>query len=502
MKKNRIILSTTVNEIRVALVEDGELREFFIERADIERMVGNIYKGRVVSVHTGLKAAFVDIGARKSAFLPLSEVSEESDFEIDEDFSSESEKLPIESGKEILVQVVKDPLGSKGARVTSNISIPGKFLVLTPMNNRIAISRRISSRKERNRLKKLVRKNKPKDKGFIIRTAAAGKKAKDFKTDVKNLLRLWAKIKKKALKKEKKNVPSLIHEDAELIIRLMRDIFSEDINEVIVDSRDVYKKVIEYVNLITPGMVKKVKFYKGRLPIFKSYKIQQETDTMLNRRVKLKSGGYIIIEPTEALVAIDVNSGKSATDSEAEKLALTTNLEAADEIAKQLRLRDIGGIIVVDFIDMEDEKHRKKVVSVFKKAMRNDRARYRVLDISNIGLMEMTRKRISPGISQTFYEICPVCEGKGRILSKVYMAMKVIRGFESNVKSLEGKSVTIYGNPRFIGYFSSEFADTLSRFAKKYRISICLKKDNKVKGNKIKIFDNDKLSDITDGILP
>lgn len=502
MGKNRIILSTTVNEIRVALVENNELREFFIERADIERMVGNIYKGRVVSIHTGLQAAFVDIGSRKSAFLPLSEVSDENGFEIDEDYSSESKKLPIETGMEILVQVIKDPLGTKGARITTNVSIPGKFLVLTPMNNRIAISRRISSRKERNRLKKLVKNNKPKDKGFIIRTAAVGKKGKDFKTDIKNLLRLWSKIKKKALKKEKKNVPCLIHEDAELIIRLMRDTFSEDINEVIVDSKDVYKKVVEYVRLITPRMVKKVKLYKGRTPIFKSYKIQHEIDTMLNRRVKLKSGGYIIIEPTEALIAIDVNSGKSSTDSEAEKLALTTNLEAADEIAKQLRLRDIGGIIVVDFIDMEIEKNRKKVVSAFKKAMRNDRARYRVLDISNIGLMEMTRKRVSPGISQTFYEICPVCEGKGRILSKVYMAMRIIRGFESNVKSLEGKSITIYGTPRFIGYFSSEFASTLSQFAKKNRISIHLKRDNNVQGNKIKIFDNEKLSDITEGVLP
>ncbi|GAH18348.1 unnamed protein product, partial [marine sediment metagenome] len=257
MGENRIILSTTVNEIRVALVEDGELKEFFIERADIDRMVGDIYKGRVVSVHSGLKAAFVDIGAEKAAFLPLSKVQEENDFDVEEELPSASERLPVESGNEVLVQVIKDPLGSKGARVTTNISIPGKFLVLTPLSNKVAVSRKIPDRRERERLKKIVRKNKPKDKGFIIRTAAEGKETNDFKTDIKNLLRLWSRIKKKELKKMKKNVPALIHKDAELVIRLMRDIFTEKIGEVIVDSKDAYKKVLGYVSYITPRMANK-----------------------------------------------------------------------------------------------------------------------------------------------------------------------------------------------------------------------------------------------------
>ena len=501
MGENRIILSTTVNEIRVALVEDGELKEFFIERADIDRMVGDIYKGRVVSVHSGLKAAFVDIGAEKAAFLPLSKVQEENDFDVEEELPSASERLPVESGNEILVQVIKDPLGSKGARVTTNISIPGKFLVLTPLSNKVAVSRKIPDRRERERLKKIVRKNKPKDKGFIIRTAAEGKETNDFKTDIKNLLRLWSRIKKKELKKMKKNVPALIHKDAELVIRLMRDIFTEKIGEVIVDSKDAYKKVLGYVSYITPRMANKVKLYREKSPIFKAYKIQDEIDRMVNRRIKLKSGGYIVIEATEAMIAIDVNSGKSPADTVPEELALTTNLEAAEEIAKQLRLRDIGGIIVVDFIDMEKEKSREKVVSTFKKAMKNDRARYKVIEISNLGLMEMTRKRVSPGVSRTFLDICPVCEGKGKVLSKTHLSLKIIRALESNVKNLENKSITIYGHPSFIDFFSKEFSESLAYFSKKFRICIHLGKDNALAIDAFKIFDNEKLKDITKSIL-
>ncbi len=501
MAENRIILSTTVNEIRVALVENGELREFFVERADIERMVGNIYKGRVVSIHSGLQAAFVDICAEKAAFLPLSRVQEEIDFDEEEEFSSASERLPIESGNEVLVQVIKDPLGNKGPRVTTDISIPGKFLVLTPMRNKVAVSRKISDRKERERLKKIVRKNKPKDKGFIIRTAAEGKETDDFKTDIKNLLRLWSRIKKRALKKEKKNVPALIHKDAELIIRLMRDLFTEKIDEVIVDSKDSYKKVHGYVSLLTPLMVNKVKLYRGNPPIFKTYKIQDEIDKILNRRVKLKSGGHIIIESTEALAAIDVNSGKSSADTVPEELAITTNLEAAEEIAKQLRLRDLGGIIVLDFIDMEKEASKNKVLSIFKKAMRNDRARYKVFEISNLGLMEMTRKRVSPGVSQTFFNICPACGGKGKVLSQTHLSLKIIRGLESNVKNLKDRNLTIYGNPAFIDYFTEEFSETLTYFSRKYRISIHLVKDNEVAVDALTIFDNEKLKDITKAIL-
>ncbi len=501
MSKNRIIFSTTVNEIRVALVENNELREFFVERADIERMVGDIYKGRVVSVHSGLKAAFVDIGAEKAAFLPLFYVQEENDFDDEEQIQSAFERSPVESGNEILIQVIKDPLGSKGARVTSNISIPGKFLVLTPLSNKVAVSRKILDKRERDRLKKIVRKYKPKDKGFIIRTAAEGGESDNFKADIKNLLRLWSQIKKKALKKMKKNVPSLIHKDAELVIRLMRDLFVEKIDEVIVDSKEAYKKVLGYVSLITPRMAKKVKWYREKPPIFKAYKIQDDIDKMLNRRIKLKSGGCIVIESTEALVAIDVNSGKSSIDTIPEKLALTTNLEAAEEITKQLRLRDIGGIIVVDFIDMEKEESRKKVVSTFRRAMRNDRARYKVLEITNLGLMEMTRKRVSPGVSHTFFDICPVCEGKGKVLSQTHLSLKIIRGLELNVKSLEDRNISIYGNPTFIDYFISEFSETLAYFSKKFRISLHIMKDKVLTIDSVRIFDNDRLKDITKAIL-
>jgi len=500
MGENRIILSTTVSEIRVALVENGELCEFFVERADIERMVGDIYKGRVISVHSGLKAAFVDIGAEKAAFLPLSSVQED-DFDIEEEFPSVSERVSVEPGNEVFVQVIKDPLGRKGARVSTNISLPGKFLVLTPMSNKIAVSRKIIDRKERERLRNITRKNKPKDKGFIIRTAAEGKGTKDFRTDIKNLLRLWSRIKKKALKKMKKNVPALIHKDVDLVIRLMRDLFIEKIDEVVVDSKVAYKKVFDYVSLITPRMVDKVKLYKGKSPIFKVFNIQNDINRMLNRRVKLKSGGYIVVEPTEALTTIDVNSGKSSADTLPEELSLTTNLEAAEMIAKQLRLRDIGGIIVVDFIDMEKEMSREQVVSKFKNAMRNDRARYKALGISSLGLMEMTRKRVSPGISQTFFDICPVCEGKGKVLSRTHLSLNIIRGLESKGKNLEGTSLVISGHPDFIDYFSKEFSDILARFSKKFRISIHLRKDNCIAIDMLTIFDKGKLKDITNTIL-
>lgn len=498
---NRIILSKTLNEIRIALIEDGRLSEFFVERADIERMVGDIYKGRVVSVHSGLNAAFVDIGAEKAAFLPLSRTQEENDLDSDEDFPLTTERLQVEPGNEILVQVIKDPLGNKGARVTTNISMPGKFLVLTPLSNKVAVSRKIPDRKERDRLKSLVKKLKPRDKGFIIRTAAEGKGADDFRNDIKNLLRLWSKIKKASLKMTKKGVPAVIHKDTELVIRLMRDIFVERIDEVIVDSRDAYKKVLGYVSYITPQMAKKVKLYREKAPIFKAYKLQNEIDAMLNRRVKLKSGGYIIIEPTEALISIDVNSGRSAADTVPEELALTTNLEAAQEIARQIRLRDIGGIIVIDFIDMDREESKDRVTVAFKRAMKRDRARYKITEISNLGLLEMTRKRVSSGISQSFFEICPVCEGKGKVLSQTHLSLKLIRGLESNARALVDKNITIYGNPRFIDFFGKEFSETLSHFSKRYRICIHLKYDISLTVDMLRIFDNERLKEITSVIL-
>ncbi|TET24356.1 MAG: Rne/Rng family ribonuclease [Candidatus Cloacimonadota bacterium] len=500
LEGNRIILNTTVNEIRVALVEDGRLTEFFVERADIERMIGNIYKGRVVSVHSGLKAAFVDIDANKAAFLPLTWVSEENDFDIDED-SSSVETVRVESGNELLVQVIKDPLGTKGARVTTNVSIPGKFLVLTPLSNKVAVSRKIPDRKERDRLKRIIRKLKPKDMGFIIRTAAEGGNEKDFQVDIKRLLRIWSKIRQIALKKTKKNVPALIHKDTELVIRLMRDLLTERINEVVVDSKEEQKKILKYISFITPGMAKKVNLYQGKESIFRAYKIQNEITTMLNKRIKLKSGGYIIIEPTEALVAIDVNSGKSLSATVPEKLALITNLEAATEIAQQLRLRDIGGIIVVDFIDMEKARSREQVLSTFKKAMRGDRARYKLLCISNLGLMEMTRKRVSPEIAQSFFDICPVCEGKGKVLSQIHLSLKVIRGIESKAKKLTDRSIILYGHPEFIDFFSKEFSDRLAHFSRKFRISIQLRKDAAFSIDSLKIFDNEKLKDITGVVL-
>jgi ribonuclease G len=498
---NRIILSTTVNEIRVALVEEGRLSEFFIERADIERMVGDIRKGRVVSVHSGLNAAFVDIGAEKAAFLPLSSVHEENDFDSDDDSPASTERLVLEPGNEVLIQVIKDPLGNKGARVTTNISIAGRFLVLTPLSNKVAVSRKIPDRKERQRLRELVKKLKPRDKGFIVRTAAEGKGAEEFRADIKNLLRLWSKIRKLSLKKTKKNVPALIHKDTELVIRIMRDIFMERIDEVILDSKDAYRKVLSYVSFITPGMANKVKLYKDKLPIFKAYKIQGDIDALLNRRVKLKSGGYIVIEQAEALIAIDVNSGKSSADLVPEELALTTNLEAAAEIARQLRLRDIGGIIVVDFIDMEKDESKERVVAAFKKAMRRDRARFKITDISSLGLLEMTRKRVSSGISKSFFDICPVCEGRGRVLSLTHLSLKIIRGIESNARMLAGKSITVYGSPRFIAFFSKEYADTLAQFSKKYRLCIQLKQDISLTIDALKIFDNEQLKEITAVVL-
>ena len=501
MKGKRIILSETVNEIRIALVERGELKEFFVERADIDRMVGNIYKGRVTSVHKGLQAAFVDIGVDKAAFLPLSKVQEGLDFDTDEDTVTIQEHFGVEPGDEVLVQVIKDPLGTKGARVTMNISIPGKFLVLTPMNNRIAISRKISDRREKERLRRIVRMYKPKDMGFIIRTAAEGRTSLDFQMDIKNLLKLWTKIRRKAARTSKKNIPALIHKDAELIVRLIRDLFTEDIDDFIVDSKDAHRKVVEYVSAVTPAMVKKVKLYKSRTPIFKTFKVRDEINKMLNRKVTLKSGGYIIIEPTEALTTIDVNSGKSSSDTVPEELALTTNLEAAEVIAKQLRLRDIGGIIVIDFIDMKKQESKNRVLTTFKKFMKNDRARYKILEISDLGLMEMTRKRVSPGVSQTFFEICPVCGGKGKVLSRTYLALKLIRCFESNIKKLENKTITVYANPVFIDYFSEEFSELLQHFAKRFRLSIHLVKDATLRIDALKIFDNESLKGITNAIL-
>ncbi|MFQ5904482.1 MAG: ribonuclease E/G, partial [Candidatus Binatia bacterium] len=404
--KQDIFINCTPQESRIAIMEDGSLAEFLIERRQERGIVGNIYKGKVARVLPGMQAAFVDMGLDKAAFLHVSDFStgpetvsnlltgSEEEIVFEGPRPSSRRRLPIERqlsrGQEILVQAAKDPLGMKGARVTSHISLPGRYLVFMPTTNHIGISRRIEDGKERKRLKEVALSLLTDEGGFILRTACEGRSKKEIQRDLRFLTKLWKRIQKKA---ESATAPSLIHQDLDLIARSIRDFFTTDTHQVFIDQVKEYRRILDFVGHFMPRLKSKITLYTQTEPILDHYGVEEKIAKALERKVWLRSGGYITIDRTEALTAIDVNTGRFVGKRNQEETVFKTNLEAAPEIMHQLRLRNVGGIIIIDFIDMEKEAGRKKVYEALKEAIKKDKARTNILKISELGLVEMTRQR-------------------------------------------------------------------------------------------------------------
>lgn len=422
-----ILVQVADEETKVAVLEDGQLVEIYVERAPDERLVGNIYKGIVKNVLPGMQAAFVDIGLEKNVFLYVEDAlfssvwQEEGGPEFRENVKPGICDI-IKEGQEIVVQIVKEPAGTKGARVTTQLTLPGRYLVLMPTVEYIGVSRRIEDVLERERLKNITEEIKTGDMGVIVRTVAEGAAREELKQDMDNLLKIWSRIRQRV---QNTTGPALIHKDLELVQRILRDIFSEDVQKLSVNSRAVLERVIDFLEVTDPYLKSKV-YLSDTANLFEKHAVEHEISQALNRKVWLKSGGYLIIDEMEALTAVDVNTGKYVGSKSLADTVFKTNCEAAREIARQLRLRNIGGIIIIDFIDMKDEEHKQQVLKVLEDELKKDKVKAHILGITPLGLVEMTRKKVRNPLSATMERTCPCCEGKGRVLSEetVYIALK------------------------------------------------------------------------------
>jgi ribonuclease G len=478
---SEIIVNTTKEETRVALMESGQLAELFIERKKDTSLIGNIYKGRVIRVLPGMQSAFVDIGLSKAAFLYVRDVFSGLNTSIfGEDLEEYSEPLgyPIEEilqeGEEILLQVSKDPIGSKGARGTSYITLPGRFLVLMPGLDHIGISRRIQNEQERLRLKELIEGMKPEGYGFIARTASESCQEDELRKDMDFLTRLWSNIQKK---KEHSSSPLLLYSDLDLITRSVRDLFSNDVSRLVIDNKKEYENLLDFVDTYFPKLSKKIFLYDDYEPIFEAFGIELEIKRALGRRVWLKSGGYIVIDQTEALTSIDVNTGKYVGKESLEETIMSTNLEAVKEIAYQIRLRNLGGIIIVDFIDMEKEENRKKLLQAFQEAMSKDRAKTTILQVSDLGLIEMTRKRVRESLGRTLCELCPYCEGRGFVKSPTSICYEIFRELRKIGLKKRDVKVVINAHTSVSDLLYDEEREGLEELERLYNFKVIIKSD-------------------------
>ena len=494
-----IIINSTSTQTRVAITEDGNLVDFFVDYPENRRMVGDIYLGRIARVLPGIRAAFIDIGMKHDAFLHFSDIGErtqqlqdmlgDEDSELDdEDENNHSESkseitqeqtaIPtLKKGQEILIQIIKEPVNNKGVRVTSSISLPGRFCVLLPYDNKVGVSKKLTDYRERKRLRHIARQIIPQNCGLIIRTVAQGQPEDALKDDLTQLLKKWKEIEKRA---KSTTPPVLVYQDLNTTVSVIRDLFNSDISKIFVDSKKLYKEIKNYLELVQPDMAEKVEPYKSSHSIFDSFKVDEQIKTLMGRKVSLPSGGYLIIEHTEAMVVIDVNSGRYAKSKEQELNSLKTDLEAAREIVRQTRLRDIGGIIVVDFIDLEDEKNRKKVYDELRKEFRKDRAKVSVLPMSDFGLVQITRQRVRQNIVQALKETCPVCHGTG-LLTK---SSHIVYDLEAQLRKLKTRSgernIIIKCHPSAAAKLREGKIKSLTKLQLKFFIKIKLQEDTSI----------------------
>lgn len=461
--RNELIINASPTQTRIALLEGGSISELVVERIQEVRYAGNIYKGKIVRVLPGMQAAFADIGLERTAFLYVTDIAPE--MAVEEMMAEEGELPPerprferrerreipqiqelVREGQEILVQIARDPIGTKGARLTSHVSLPGRFLVYMPTVDHVGVSRRIADDRERPRLKGILEKIVPRGMGgFIARTMSEGASERELKLDMEYLIKLWSEIKIEA---ENKPAPALVHKELSVVLRSIRDLFSPEIDHIVIDSSDEKRKIEEFIGSFSPQAKNMVELYEtGSEPIFDAYGIEIEISRALGKKVWLKSGGYIILEQTEALTAIDVNTGKFVGKSNLEDTILKTNLEAVKEITYQLRLRDLGGIIIIDFIDMERPTNREKVYQALKEQLRRDRAKTTITKITDLGLVEMTRKRTRESLGRLLCEPCFYCEGRGYLKSRSTVCHEVFRELHRGVVDFHGETITVHANP-------------------------------------------------------
>lgn len=451
--QNEILINSTREEVRVAILEGGQVVEFYVERRGGASLVGNIYKGRIVKVLPGMQSAFVDIGLERAAFLYVGDIvimdempSQFNAYNHEKMGSPENQRFSegvdsvherfyikptslsineiIQEGQEILVQVAKDPIGTKGARVTSHVTLPGRYVVYMPTVEHIGVSRRITDENERHRLKQIAEDLKPKGGGIIIRTASEGASEEELRKDLEFLIKLWNNI---LLKMETSRAPSLLYTEFDLVLRTVRDMMDQNIERLIIDSEEDYNRVFEFVSNYFPKLADRIELYDGNEPLFDAFGVEVDISRAMGRKVWLKSGGYIVIDQTEAMTVIDVNTGKFVGKESLEDTILKTNLEAVKEIAYQIRLRNLGGIIIIDFIDMDKPENRQKVFNAFVDMLKRDRVKSTVFNISDLGLIQMTRKRVRESITRILCEPCPYCDGKGYIKTARTVCYEIFR---------------------------------------------------------------------------
>ncbi len=531
-----IIISSSTTQNRVAITEDNNLVDFFVDHPEKARMVGDVHLGRVARVLPGIRAAFIDIGMKHDAFLHFSDIGERTEalqgiFDDDDDDDDESPQQEVKTepvaengnqptleirkpadinskheyrerqttklhkGQEILIQILKEPVKDKGVRVTSSISIPGRFCVLLPMDNKIGVSKKISDFRERKRLRRIARGILPKDCGLIIRTAAKDQNDESLSADLKYLVKIWHDLEEDA---KKMDPPTLLYKDLSTTISVIRDLFSPDVSKVFVDSKKLWKEIRNYVQFIQPALLDRIEFYKGEEPIFEAFRIEEQIKTLMGRKVPMPSGGHIVIEHTEAMTVIDVNSGRYAAKKEQELNSLKTDLEASREIVRQLRMRDIGGLIVVDFIDLEDEKNRKKIYDELKKEFKKDRAKTAMLPMTEFGLMQITRERVRENIVQSMNEACPYCQGTGLLVKKSNQIHEIEKWLKRYKLEGKVKSITLKVHPSLGKNMKEGFISTLTKIQFKYFIRIKLDQDEKISPQTFRILSTKSGEDLTE----
>ena len=486
----QIVVNAGISETRVAVVDGGLLTELFLERRRHRSIVGNVYKGVVTNVLPGMQAAFVDIGLSKDAFLyagdfianlgeyermMLAEEGEDAaEIEIADGEEARPERerrelTPIEDvlrkGQEILVQVAKESLGTKGARITSFISLPGRYLVYMPQVSHIGVSRRIKDPVERDRLRRLLKGLRSGGGGgFIVRTVGEGKGDEEFSADVNFLVRLWHQIQGRFAEAPPRSV---LHEEGDLVFRVVRDHFAPDVEEILIDADAEYRRGLEYAETLVPALAHRVRLYQGREPVFEARGLEKEIEKAVRRKVWLRSGGYLVIDQTEALVSIDVNTGKYVGKRDLEETILKINLEAVNEVVRQIRLRDLGGIIIIDFIDMDREEHRTQVFRALMKALAEDKSRTNVLEISELGLVEMTRKRVRQSLQSLLMHHCPTCKGTGLVKSFAALTAEIYRKVQVAALDVGGQEVLIRVNPELAAYLGEEEGEGLDELQRR-----------------------------------